>query len=98
MRFSSLGRRQQPLTSAKAEIEKEARASEGFKCLTFQADITDASAMDHIFEKVVSSFGKNDVVISNAAYLNQTLPIAESDLDDYWRSFEVNVKGSVIVA
>lgn len=92
------GRRQEPLAIAKGEIEREARSSEGFSCLTFQADVTDAPAMDRVFEKVVCAFGKIYIVISNAGYLNQNLPIAESDLNDYWRCFEVNVKGSIIVA
>lgn len=56
------GRRKEPLAIAKGEIEREARYSEDFKCLTFQADATDAPAMDRVFEELVSAFGKIDIV------------------------------------
>jgi len=92
------GRRQDRLTAAKGDIEREARYPEGFKCLTFPADVTDAPAMDRVVEEAASAFGKIDIVISNAGYLNKNQPIAESDLNDYWHCFEVNVKGAIIVA
>ncbi|MCJ1377273.1 hypothetical protein MMC17_000365 [Xylographa soralifera] len=39
-----------------------------------------------------------DVLVSNAGYLSEHVPVAASPLDDYWHAFEVNVKGGIIVA
>ncbi|KAH7053406.1 NAD-P-binding protein [Macrophomina phaseolina] len=40
--------------------------------------------------------GKLDVLVANAGYLEAWLPASEIDLDDWWRSYEVNVLGTFL--
>ena len=46
-----------------------------------------AQQTDHAFG------GKLDVLVNNAGYLEEGLPIAESDPEDYWRTWEINYRG-----
>ncbi|KAG9234048.1 hypothetical protein BJ875DRAFT_484554 [Amylocarpus encephaloides] len=62
------------------------------------ADATDAAAVDAAFATAIQDHGHIDVVVSNAGHLDDHLPIAKSDLAEYWRSFEVNIKGPLIVS
>ncbi|KAH7054324.1 hypothetical protein B0J12DRAFT_718162 [Macrophomina phaseolina] len=38
-----------------------------------------------------------DVLVNNAGYLDKPVAIADSDPDEYWRAFEVNVRGTYLV-
>ncbi|KAE8448076.1 hypothetical protein EG329_009841 [Mollisiaceae sp. DMI_Dod_QoI] len=58
------------------------------------ADITDKKVLEAAFENFAKSLGKIDVLVSNAAYLSNIAPIKESEDEDWWRGFEVNVKGT----
>ncbi|EXJ57961.1 hypothetical protein A1O7_05384 [Cladophialophora yegresii CBS 114405] len=93
------GRTQSSLDSAKSEIEEAARVQNNrdFQCVAFCADVADSKAIDDVFSQVVQKFGRVDVLVSNAGYLDENALIAESDLDDYWQCFETNVKGALIV-
>ncbi|KAJ9609733.1 hypothetical protein H2200_006061 [Cladophialophora chaetospira] len=93
------GRTQSSLNGAKTEIEQAATAQshEHFQCLAFSVDITNPKAVDQVFTQVGQKFGKIDVLISNAGYLDKHSLITDSDLDDYWQCFETNVKGALIV-
>lgn len=35
------------------------------------------------------------MLVNNAGYLSSHKPLAESPLDDYWRGFEINIKGPI---
>lgn len=93
------GRTPSSLDAAKIEIEQAAKAqnNQNFECLPLRVDVTDVKATDDAFLLVTQKFGRIDVLISNAGYLDQQLSIADSDLDDYWQSYEINVKGALIV-
>jgi NAD(P)-dependent dehydrogenase (short-subunit alcohol dehydrogenase family) len=94
------GRTQSSLDSAKSAIEEAAKreSHQDFQCLTYGVDITNAEAVNDVFTQVAQRFGKIDVLISNAGYLDTHSLIADSDLDDYWQCFETNVKGALIVS
>lgn len=61
------------------------------------ADILDAAAVRLIIDAGVEKMGSIDILISNAGYLDAHQPISTSDLNDYWKCFEVNVRGSLTV-
>ncbi|KAL9635400.1 MAG: hypothetical protein Q9164_003477 [Protoblastenia rupestris] len=44
-------------------------------------------------QKIEKEFGKLDILINNAGYLEEGLPIVESDPDDYWKTWEINYRG-----
>ena len=88
------GRKSGPLVETKADIEKSTKA----KVTTVVADVTDAPAINKAFEAIHSSIGKIDVLVSNAGYLSTPGAFGVLDIDDWWTGFEINVKGTMIVA
>jgi NAD(P)-dependent dehydrogenase (short-subunit alcohol dehydrogenase family) len=62
-------------------------------------DLTSESDVADIAAQVSRDFkGRLDIVIQNAGYLEPWEPIAEARLDNWWRAWEVNIKGSFLVA
>jgi NAD(P)-dependent dehydrogenase (short-subunit alcohol dehydrogenase family) len=90
------GRTKSSLDTAKQEIEAAATAKDA-TVLSFTADICDVEAINTVFKTVKQKVGPLDILINNAAYLDFHKSIAESDLEDYWQAFEVNIKGTLVV-
>lgn len=61
--------------------------------LFFELDITDQVAVEKAAELVRSTFGRLDIVLNNAAYVTPSQPMLTSDVDPWWRTFEVGLKG-----
>ncbi|KAE8151239.1 hypothetical protein BDV25DRAFT_152943 [Aspergillus avenaceus] len=61
---------------------------------THAVSVNDEQAM----AEVAATVGTWDVLILAAGYLAEPLSIQESSLDDWWQSFETNVKGTIITA
>lgn len=47
--------------------------------------------------EVEESFGRLDIVVNNADIISMGL-VADSDLDDWWQSYEIKVQGPYLVA
>jgi NAD(P)-dependent dehydrogenase (short-subunit alcohol dehydrogenase family) len=62
--------------------------------LTFTADVSDAKALDHALGTIKREVGPINVVVANAGYLPAPAPVSEADPDDWFKGFEVNVKGT----
>ncbi|KAG4291661.1 hypothetical protein FPRO06_12914 [Fusarium proliferatum] len=62
-----------------------------------EADVTDKAAVASAFKQAIAAFGHIDVLIQNAGYLDAHRSLLDSDLDDYWKTFEINVKGGLLV-
>jgi NAD(P)-dependent dehydrogenase (short-subunit alcohol dehydrogenase family) len=90
-----IGRRENVLRETAAAAEA---AYPGAKVLTFVADVSKANTVQAAFDGIVKSYGRIDICISNACFLPRVESIMESDLDDWWMSFETNVKGSYNIA
>jgi NAD(P)-dependent dehydrogenase (short-subunit alcohol dehydrogenase family) len=54
--------------------------------------------VEKAFEKTKEDFGPVDILVSNAAYFPDILPLAKIDVDEFWKGFEVNVKGNLILS
>lgn len=63
------------------------------KILRLSADVSNRAEVEQAAQKVAAEFGELDILINNAGYLERFLPIAEADPDEWWRTFEINVKG-----
>jgi NAD(P)-dependent dehydrogenase (short-subunit alcohol dehydrogenase family) len=87
------------LDEVAAEVAKAAIAAgrKEPKILTFQADISDHNAIETVMDTVEKEFGFLDVVINNASRLETWLPLAETDVTDWWLTWEVNIKGTYVV-
>jgi NAD(P)-dependent dehydrogenase (short-subunit alcohol dehydrogenase family) len=89
-----IGRTQKTLLETKVELEQ---VNPPTKVRSFVGDVTDADAIRTIFESIKQEFGHVDVLISNAGYLPDPVPISKQDPDDFWKAFEINTKGAFIV-
>ncbi|PSN65037.1 short chain dehydrogenase [Corynespora cassiicola Philippines] len=83
-----IGRVLSKLEETKSQISIDCQIS------IFAADVADEAAMKRIADAV----GMWDVLIMNAGYLPDPSPAAKARLDDYWASYEINVKSLIIGA
>src|SRR5258706_13574766 len=60
-------------------------------------DVTDEEQVKASVKDCVTKFGGIDVVDSNAGYLDQWKKIGESDTTSWWKTWEVNLKGTYYV-
>ena len=86
-------RRENVLQQAKAELEKLGSS----KIITVQANVVDEAAVNAAFEKAEQEAGEVDIVVGNAGYLPIPGPAVSADLADWWKGFEVNIKGTLIL-
>jgi NAD(P)-dependent dehydrogenase (short-subunit alcohol dehydrogenase family) len=82
-----LGRRETILQEAKETIQSKHPKVE---IHIYAADITDRPALD----RAAKDFGTWDVLVSNAAYMPSVGPVAEVDVEDWWKAFEVSLPES----
>ncbi|KAL8640025.1 MAG: hypothetical protein Q9228_003014 [Teloschistes exilis] len=84
------GRTEAALLETKTLIES---SSPDVTVTPIVADITDQPAI----EAALSAFGTIDILINNAGFMPDLCPINQSPLEEWWRGFEINVKGTFIV-
>lgn len=68
------------------------------RCAYMVCDVTDAVQVKAAVDDCVARFGCIDVADANAGYLDKWGKIGESDIVSWWRSWEVNLKGTYYVA
>ena len=67
--------------------------------VSIKLDVTSKESVDACRKKVEEAFGgKLDIVVANHGMLAAFVPIPESDPDIWWQQYEVNVKGTYLVA
>jgi NAD(P)-dependent dehydrogenase (short-subunit alcohol dehydrogenase family) len=83
-----------------AEVEAVARGIEaaGGKAIPVPLDVTDEWSVAAAFEKTRAAFGPVDILINNAGTPGVPLPVAQTDLSDWRRVFDVNVTGAFLCA
>ncbi len=87
--------------SKKALEETKAQITEAngkTECACMVCDVTDAGQVQSAVEDCVTRFGGMDAADANAGYLGPWPKIAESDVTSWWNTWEVNVKGTYLVA
>lgn len=65
--------------------------------LRLQVDVTGAQSVQEAAQQVETTFGRLDVLINNAGYLEKLAPVHESEVDEWWKVWEVNIKGTYLV-
>lgn len=65
----------------------------GGEPLAVIADVTDPSAVERAARQVEAALGPVDLLVNNAATPGPLGPMWEADADDWWHSFEVNLRG-----
>lgn len=90
--------------SASALDETETAIYESFKArkdiptvLKLVVDVTDEKGISDAKTQVINVFGRVDIVVNNAGYLGKSAPIAQTDPTDWWKVWEINMKGTYLV-
>ncbi|KAK1981141.1 hypothetical protein LZ30DRAFT_593345 [Colletotrichum cereale] len=87
-----LGRSTKSLEDTRAAIESLNKET---KIYLYAADLTDAEATAVALASFSESVGgKIDILVANAAYLPDLKSIPDSDPSDWWRAFEISVRGN----
>jgi 3-oxoacyl-[acyl-carrier protein] reductase len=74
----------------KAQVEEVASEIGG---LALEVDVTDRAAVERMVAAVERELGPIDFLAANAGTANGSGPLWESDPEDWWQVFEVNVLG-----
>ena len=67
------------------------------KIMACTVDVTSRTSVEETAMAVEKVFGHIDILINNAGYLEEFKPIADSDPDEWWKTHEVNVKGTYLI-
>ncbi|KAK3062367.1 hypothetical protein LTS18_004187 [Coniosporium uncinatum] len=87
------------LESLEKEI-KEAANTNGKQepeILRLKLDVADRQSVEDAAKQIEQAWGRIDIVVNNAGVLENFVPLHESDPDEWWRSWEVMVKGPYLV-
>lgn len=79
-----------PEEQSDAEETRDAVEAEGRRCLLLPGDLCDQSFCEDVVERTVAEFGKLNVLVSNAAYLNSKTKLEQMTAEDWDRTFKTN--------
>ena len=57
-------------------------------------DLDDRASVTAAAEQLEREWGRLDILISNAAFLPPWVPLLEGDETDYWKAWEINIRGT----
>ncbi|GJJ71431.1 hypothetical protein EMPS_03781 [Entomortierella parvispora] len=80
------------------EVEKELLAvapssSSPPRVIKLQLDVVSEASVAQAAERVKQECGHLDILVNNAGYSSDWIPIAESDPSEWWKTWEINIKG-----
>lgn len=61
-------------------------------------DLSDRASLTAAATQLEREWGRLDILISNAAFLPLWVPVLDGNEADYWKAFEVNVRGTYWLA
>ncbi|KAI7972956.1 hypothetical protein EIK77_001530 [Talaromyces pinophilus] len=67
------------------------------RVIKLNVDVTDEKNVADAAAEIRKTVGKVDILINNAGYLEKWHPISESDPIEWWRTWEINLKGLYLV-
>lgn len=85
------------MSAATAACEAAARPGQDLKVLAISVDTTDAAQVADALAKVKAAFGRLDILVNNAGYMEHYKLIHEQDPEEWWKPFEVNLRGTYLV-
>ncbi|KAL9576264.1 MAG: hypothetical protein Q9212_007244 [Teloschistes hypoglaucus] len=87
-------------TSAVEKDVKNAAVEAGKKAptvLKIKLDVSSRQSVEDAAKTVQDSFGSLDVLVNNAGYLEKFLPMMDSDPDEWWKTWETNIRGTYLM-
>lgn len=88
-----IGRTKESLDAAKNEIESSSTTT----VRTIAADVTIAADIQAAFSFVASELGDVDILVNNAGYLAEPAAVASASVEEWWKAFEANCRGGLLV-
>lgn len=87
------------MTALENELHEAARSAQKSapKVLQIKLDVTSRESIDRAAATVEKEFGKIDIVVNNAGILGQKQMIADSDPDEWWNTWVVNLRGPYLI-
>lgn len=87
------------ITSVSDELEKELKQIQPNIQLVFMnVDVRKQNDIEMLFQITKEKLGTIDILVNNAGTAEDiTKKIHESNIDEYWNTYEVNVKGTYMV-
>lgn len=67
------------------------------KVLQIKLDVTDQKSVERAASDVEQQFGRLDILVHNAGVLGTSNPIVDSDPENWWRTWNVNLRGPYLV-
>ena len=61
------------------------------------AQVTDPRAVTRWVRDIIERRGRIDLLVNNAGVIDEEVPLADSDPDQWWRTVEVNVRGPYLM-
>lgn len=89
-KVAALARTQSEIDETVSLIEKSGNAQ------AFAVDVTDTSGVLRAMEEIEAALGPIDVLVNNAGQLGRIGPFVESDTGEWWRVFDVNLRGPML--
>ncbi|KAK8061462.1 hypothetical protein PG994_007828 [Apiospora phragmitis] len=87
------------LASELKQAASDAGCKEPPQVLALTLDVQSEDSVRAATEAVAQGFGGAlDILINNAGYLEQWLPLAESNAPDWWLTFEINLRGTYLMS
>ena len=83
----------EPLAETVAMVERS-----GGRALAIPGDVSAPEAVAHVVRAAESQLGPVDILVNNAVAVGPLGYDWEVDLEDWWRTFEVNVRGPFLYA
>jgi 3-oxoacyl-[acyl-carrier protein] reductase len=69
----------------------------GGEALSFTADVTDAFAIERVFDQIAEEWGRLDILVNNAGIVLDAM-LADVTDDDWAQTLDVNLRGAMVCA
>lgn len=80
-------------------VERSSRSGGGAEGVEVRClDVTDARAVQDYVTDVVARRGRIDVLVNNAGVIDAEVPLWEADVEQWWRTVEVDVRGPFLLS
>jgi len=80
-------------THAEAVLAATEAGRSDVQFLVLRLDVTDFASIETCVGEVRSKWGHVDVLVNNAGYMAPFAPVGEGDREDWWKTYEINVRG-----
>ena len=90
------------LDAAESSIRSAAKSAGGHETvptiLKLALDVSDETSVTEAVAKVDRQFGRVDILINNAGFVEPWVPLGQSKPADWWQTWEINFKGVYLVS